>query len=303
VLDGRRRVVAFAVTDTGIGIPPTSSAHLRGVPAGRRRHQPQVRRHRPRPGDQPRARRPARRRDPAASTPGEGSTFTLYLPLRYAGPGPPARRRPAPPRAPRRRGADAVPPTRRARRACPDDRETSSPATTLLLIVEDDPHYARVLLGLARDRASRCSSRTAARGAGAGREYRPTAISLDVFLPDMLGWTVLNQLKQDPPRATSRCRSSPRGGAPARPRARRLLLPGTSPPPRARAALERIKDFAAAHASACWWSRTTRRAAQHRGAARHTTTSRSTRSARRRGAAALRDSPSTAWCSTCGCPT
>ena len=30
------------------------------------------------------------------------------------------------------------------------------------------------------------------------REFHPTAISLDVFLPDMLGWTVLNHLKQDP---------------------------------------------------------------------------------------------------------
>src|SRR6516164_6523697 len=39
------------------------------------------------------------------------------------------------------------------------------------------------------------------RGADAlalAREYQPTAISLDVFLPDMLGWTVLSQLKQDP---------------------------------------------------------------------------------------------------------
>ena len=39
------------------------------------------------------------------------------------------------------------------------------------------------------------------RGAGVlamAREYRPTAISLDVFLPDMLGWTVLSQLKQNP---------------------------------------------------------------------------------------------------------
>ena len=39
------------------------------------------------------------------------------------------------------------------------------------------------------------------RGADAlalAREYRPTAVSLDVFLPDMLGWTVLSQLKQDP---------------------------------------------------------------------------------------------------------
>ena len=30
------------------------------------------------------------------------------------------------------------------------------------------------------------------------REYRPTAVSLDVFLPDMLGWNVLSHLKQDP---------------------------------------------------------------------------------------------------------
>ena len=30
------------------------------------------------------------------------------------------------------------------------------------------------------------------------RQYQPTAVSLDVFLPDMLGWTVLNQLKQNP---------------------------------------------------------------------------------------------------------
>jgi hypothetical protein len=39
------------------------------------------------------------------------------------------------------------------------------------------------------------------RGADAlalAREYQPTAVSLDVFLPDMLGWTVLSQLKQDP---------------------------------------------------------------------------------------------------------
>ena len=41
----------------------------------------------------------------------------------------------------------------------------------------------------------------ASRGAEAlslARQFLPTAVSLDVFLPDMLGWTVLGQLKQDP---------------------------------------------------------------------------------------------------------
>src|SRR5687768_11942581 len=30
------------------------------------------------------------------------------------------------------------------------------------------------------------------------RKFKPTAVSLDVFLPDMLGWTVLSHLKKDP---------------------------------------------------------------------------------------------------------
>src|SRR5690606_37461580 len=80
-----------------------------------------------------------------------------------------------------------------------DDRESLQPDDHTLLIVEDDPHYARVLLDLARDRGFK--GLVAMRGAEALRlahKYRPTAISLDVFLPDMLGWTVLSQLKQDP---------------------------------------------------------------------------------------------------------
>ena len=48
-------VLAFSVTDTGIGIPRGQAAHhLRGVPAGRRHHQPQIWRHGSRPFDQPR---------------------------------------------------------------------------------------------------------------------------------------------------------------------------------------------------------------------------------------------------------
>jgi CheY-like chemotaxis protein len=81
----------------------------------------------------------------------------------------------------------------------PDDRENLQPGDPILLIAEDDPHYARVLLALARDHGFKAL--VAMRGAEAlalARKYKPTAVSLDIFLPDMLGWTVLSQLKQDP---------------------------------------------------------------------------------------------------------
>jgi CheY-like chemotaxis protein len=81
----------------------------------------------------------------------------------------------------------------------PDDRDNLQASDTVLLIVEDDPHYARVMVDLARDNGFKVL--VAMRGAGVlglAREYHPAAISLDVFLPDMLGWTVLSQLKQHP---------------------------------------------------------------------------------------------------------
>jgi CheY-like chemotaxis protein len=80
-----------------------------------------------------------------------------------------------------------------------DDRDAIQDGETTLLIVEDDPHYARILLGLARARGFR--GIVTNRGAAAlslAKEFRPTAVTLDVFLPDMLGWTVLNSLKSDP---------------------------------------------------------------------------------------------------------
>ena len=81
----------------------------------------------------------------------------------------------------------------------PDDRLNLEPGDTILLIVEDDPHYARVLVDLARDKGFKVL--VATRGTEAldlAKQFQPAAVSLDVFLPDMLGWTVLSQLKHNP---------------------------------------------------------------------------------------------------------
>jgi CheY-like chemotaxis protein len=80
-----------------------------------------------------------------------------------------------------------------------DDRQTLESGDAALLIVEDDPHYARVLCDLSRDKGFKVLiASTGTEALTLAREYHPAAISLDVFLPDMLGWTVLNHLKQDP---------------------------------------------------------------------------------------------------------
>jgi HAMP domain-containing protein/CheY-like chemotaxis protein/signal transduction histidine kinase len=155
------------------------------------------------------------------SIPGEGSTFTLYLPLSYTGP---ARAAVVPANGPGARpgggwgpsaglGAGGTSPAisakgisslpvlavSKAEEVIVDDRDDIVEGDHVLLVVDDDPHYARVLLGLARDKGFK--GIVASRGAAAlslARQYLPTAITLDVFLPDMLGWTVLNNLKLDP---------------------------------------------------------------------------------------------------------
>jgi len=135
------------------------------------------------------------------STPGKGSTFTLYLPQTYVGPS--ASTAPVvDQRGPATMSSIQLVATSRAEQVVEqieDDRNSLVPGDSILLIVEDDPHYARILLDLARDKGFKVL--VAMKGAEAlalAREYRPTAVSLDVFLPDMLGWTVLNHLKQDP---------------------------------------------------------------------------------------------------------
>jgi HAMP domain-containing protein/CheY-like chemotaxis protein len=135
------------------------------------------------------------------STPGGGSVFTLYLPIKYIGPSTPVRQAaavvaaPVPPEASFLGTTMPMP----LAEAIADDRLAIKPGDLTLLIVEDDAHYTRVLVDLAREHGFKVI--VAGRGADAielAREFRPTAISLDIFLPDMLGWTVLAQLKKNP---------------------------------------------------------------------------------------------------------
>ena len=129
------------------------------------------------------------------SEPGKGSTFTLYIPLRYASQLPEARAKSDP---------DAARPVLTSTvSAAPapinDDRDDIAAGDNVLLIVEDDANYARILLDAARD--SGFKGIVCHRGVDAlalATDYNPTAISLDIHLPDILGWSVLSQLKHNP---------------------------------------------------------------------------------------------------------
>ncbi|EUB98600.1 GAF sensor hybrid histidine kinase [Rhizobium sp. CF080] len=131
------------------------------------------------------------------STPGVGSTFVLYLPLTYVGASPASKSLPAQSNVVQLAEAAAARRAERSAEQVEDDRGEIKPGDAVLLIVEDDPHYARVLVDLAHDSGFKVL--VATRGSEAlnfAQEYKPAAISLDIFLPDMLGWTVLSQLKQ-----------------------------------------------------------------------------------------------------------
>jgi signal transduction histidine kinase/DNA-binding response OmpR family regulator len=146
------------------------------------------------------------------SAPGKGSTFTLYLPYVYT-----------PPRAlrkalPERHGENDAVINYEEQLRLPtlaksevdaievaalvnevgDDRDVIQQGDLVLLIVENDLGFARLLLEVAREKGFR--GLMTSLGAGAltlAKEYKPAAITLDMFLPDMQGWRVLDRLKHD----------------------------------------------------------------------------------------------------------
>jgi HAMP domain-containing protein/signal transduction histidine kinase/DNA-binding response OmpR family regulator len=139
-----------------------------------------------------------------ASQPGEGSTFTLYLAVEA-------------PRAPRvwRQGLAETRPVPVPKvpvqpiyvedelpassvNEAGDDRENLSPDDRTILIVENDLAFAKLLLEAARRQGFKgLVSATAAAAISVIKERMPTMVSLDIFLPDMPGWRILDRLKAD----------------------------------------------------------------------------------------------------------
>ena len=144
------------------------------------------------------------------SSSGAGSTFTLTLPLKFTPPAPVVRPAsvpdapdrtlsneeilsayPAPERAPNG-------PRPLAAGTVPDDRERLVPGKRLILVVEDDVPFAEILRDLAHETGFQCVVVHAAEdGLTAAMRFHPSAILLDVNLPDFSGLRVLDQLKRD----------------------------------------------------------------------------------------------------------
>ncbi|SHO66370.1 Signal transduction histidine kinase [Pseudoxanthobacter soli DSM 19599] len=140
------------------------------------------------------------------SAPGEGSTFTIVLPRRFAGQSGgggqstvvvqprPARTREGGDRGVPAGDLAAQPP----RPGVEDDRLQLTAGRRVILVVEDDLAFARILLDLAHELGFQCIvTSTADDGVLAARQYLPDAVILDMALPDHSGMTVLERMKRD----------------------------------------------------------------------------------------------------------
>jgi CheY-like chemotaxis protein/signal transduction histidine kinase/CHASE3 domain sensor protein len=128
---------------------------------------------------------------------GTGSVFTLTLPSAFR-PG-------APPQETRIQASIAarIPNVAVPEKPIPamtdDDRASIAPGGRVILLVEDDPAFAMILRDLVHEMGFQCIvAASAGEGRNAAAQYSPSAILLDVNLPDHSGLGVLDSLKRDP---------------------------------------------------------------------------------------------------------
>ncbi|ODH01702.1 hypothetical protein A4S05_27735 [Nostoc sp. KVJ20] len=81
----------------------------------------------------------------------------------------------------------------------PDDREIIQPGDRVLLIIEDDDKFARILLDMSREQGFKTIvALHSKQGLALAEQFKPNAIMLDIHMPEMDGWTVLDRLKHKP---------------------------------------------------------------------------------------------------------
>jgi len=137
-----------------------------------------------------------------SSEQGKGSTFYVYLPEDYlenkenseahATPQLPEKGMPM------REFPEKTMPVRTGGYQVRDDRNTLKENDKILLIVEDDINFANVLLDMAHEKNFKaiiaCDGNE---GLQYAQEYNPSAIIMDMQLPGMSGWSVLNKIKEN----------------------------------------------------------------------------------------------------------
>ncbi len=149
---------------------------------------------------------------------GEGSIFTLSLPQVYSGEQA-VMRAPAAVAAPSAAAAtlqaaqvatapdvripapQVVPgaPAKLQDIAIDDDRHRIESSSRLILVIEDDTAFAMILRDLAHEMGFQCVvTHSANEGVSAAEMYRPSAILMDMNLPDFSGLGVLDQIKRNP---------------------------------------------------------------------------------------------------------